>query len=33
MKKKKQPNWLPKALKRYHEIYNAFGDLRKRRKK
>ena len=33
MKKKKQPNWLPKALKRYHEIYNAFGDLRKRKKK
>ena len=33
MKKKKQFNWLPKALKRYHEIYNAFGDLRKRRKK
>ena len=24
MKKKKQPNWLPDALKRYHKIYDAF---------
>ena len=33
MKKKKQPNWLPKALKRYRKKYDAFGDLRKKRKK
>lgn len=33
MKKKKQPNWLPNALKRYHKIYDVFGNLRKKKTK
>ncbi len=33
MKKKKQPSWLPDALKRYHRIYDAFGNMRRKKTK
>jgi hypothetical protein len=33
MKNKKQPSWLPKALKRYHEIYDAFGNFKRKKTK
>lgn len=33
MKKKKQPSWLPNALKRYHKIYDVFGNLRRKKTK